>query len=193
MQLTFIYWEYKSWCRCNCTTAALQKVRNYWPYFAKRVGAAQSLHRLGYGLDDQGSILGSGSYKAPRPNRRCGPPNIYQVGTGSSFTGGQSGRDVKLTIHLTLMSRLRMREAIPALLQHVFMAWCLIKQWICLLCLVHSKAHRKHYFYLLPLYTILKNTWNKSCKSQRDLYIVPCSNDFWNKSLLSNLIIFKVI
>jgi hypothetical protein len=37
-------------------------------------------------------------------------------------------RNVKLTTHLHLVLRLRMRGAIPSLPQYVFMAWCLIKQ-----------------------------------------------------------------
>jgi hypothetical protein len=37
------------------------------------------------------------------------------------------GRGVKLTIHLLLVPRSRMRGAIPPLLQYVFMAWCLVK------------------------------------------------------------------
>jgi len=37
---------------------------------------------------------------------------------------------VKLTTHLHLLPKLRMCGATPALLQYVFMAWCLIKQGI---------------------------------------------------------------
>jgi hypothetical protein len=40
---------------------------------------------------------------------------------------GQSGRGVKLTTHLHLVLRSRMRGAIPPLPQYVSMAWCLVK------------------------------------------------------------------
>jgi hypothetical protein len=43
------------------------------------------------------------------------------------FPSGWRGRSVKLSTHLDLMPRLRMRGAIPPLPQYVFMAWCLVK------------------------------------------------------------------
>jgi hypothetical protein len=43
---------------------------------------------------------------------------------------GQSGRGVKLTIHLQLVPRLRMHGTMPSLPQYVFMAWRLIKHRI---------------------------------------------------------------
>jgi hypothetical protein len=44
-----------------------------------------------------------------------------------SLSLGQSGRGVKLTTHLHLVPRSRMRGSIPPLSQYVFMAWCLVK------------------------------------------------------------------
>jgi hypothetical protein len=43
------------------------------------------------------------------------------------FAWGQSGRGVKLTTHLHVVSRLRMDATIPPLPQYVFMAWCLAR------------------------------------------------------------------
>jgi hypothetical protein len=50
------------------------------------------------------------------------------MGTGGSFPGGKSGRGVKLTTHLHLVPRSRMRGAIySSTHQYIFMAWCLVK------------------------------------------------------------------
>jgi hypothetical protein len=38
-----------------------------------------------------------------------------------------SGRGVRLTTHLHLVPRLRIRGAIPPLTQYVSLAWCLVK------------------------------------------------------------------
>jgi len=46
---------------------------------------------------------------------------------GTGFIQGYSGRGVKLTIHLHLVLRLRMRGGIHPLPHYAFMAWCLIK------------------------------------------------------------------
>jgi hypothetical protein len=55
-------------------------------------------------------------------------PASYPMGTGGLFPRVQSGRGVKLTTHLHLVPRLRMREAIPPLPSYVFVARCLNKQ-----------------------------------------------------------------
>jgi hypothetical protein len=50
------------------------------------------------------------------------------MGTGGSFPGGKAaGTWGKLTTHLHLVPRSRMRGATPPLPQYVFMAWCLVK------------------------------------------------------------------
>jgi hypothetical protein len=54
-------------------------------------------------------------------------PASYPMGTRGSFPGGKSGRYVKLTTHLHLVPKSRIRGAIPPLPQHVCMAWCLVK------------------------------------------------------------------
>jgi hypothetical protein len=54
------------------------------------------------------------------------------------FISGVSGRGVKMPTHLHLVQRLKMRGAITALLQYVFMARCLIKQDVILRSVVLS-------------------------------------------------------
>jgi hypothetical protein len=87
---------------------------------------------LGYGLDDRGRSVrfpaGAGNFSLHRrvQNGFGAHPASYSMGTW-----GQSGRGVKLTTHLYLVPRSRMRGATPPLPQYVFMAWCLVK-------------HRKH-------------------------------------------------
>jgi hypothetical protein len=54
-------------------------------------------------------------------------PASYPMGTRGSFSGGRNGRGVKLTTHLHLVPRSRMRGAIPPLPQSAFMVWCLVK------------------------------------------------------------------
>jgi hypothetical protein len=56
---------------------------------------------------------------------------------------------MKLTTHLHLIPRLRMRGAIPPLLQHVFMALCLIKRQIPLQGVVLSEGQGQLYLLLL--------------------------------------------
>jgi len=50
------------------------------------------------------------------------------VGTGASFLGGQRDQGVKLTTHLYLVPRLRLRGAVTVTSPYVFMDWCLVKQ-----------------------------------------------------------------
>jgi len=52
------------------------------------------------------------------------------MGIRDSYPIGYTGSDMKLTTHLHLVPRLRMRGALHPLLQYVFMARCLIKQEI---------------------------------------------------------------
>jgi hypothetical protein len=95
------------------------------------VGIAQLVWRLGYVLDDQGLPPGRGweSFCPPsRPDRLWGPPSHLSNGyQGLSLPGGKRGRGVKLTTHLHLVLRSRMRGDIPPLPQYVFMPWCLVK------------------------------------------------------------------
>jgi len=66
------------------------------------------------------------------PDRPWGPSNGYR----GSFLGVK-WRGVR-RLHLVL--RLRMCGAIPPLTQYVFMAWCLIEQYICLYAMVLNQA-----------------------------------------------------
>jgi hypothetical protein len=50
------------------------------------------------------------------------------VGTRGSFPGGLSGRGVKLTTHIHLVPKSRMRGAVPPLSRYAFVAWCSVKE-----------------------------------------------------------------
>jgi hypothetical protein len=74
------------------------------------------------------SRLGLGIFSSPlRPERLWGPPSLLSNRYQVLFPWGQSGRGVKLTTHLHLVPRSKMRRAIPPLPQYVFMAWFLVK------------------------------------------------------------------
>jgi len=74
-----------------------------------------------------------------------GPPSLLSNGYQRLFPWGYSGRGTKLTTHLQLVLRSRMRGAIPPLQQYVFMAWC------------SAKAQRQLYLYLKSYCKHLKN------------------------------------
>jgi hypothetical protein len=63
----------------------------------------------------------------PRPEWPRGPPSLLSNGYQGLFHWEWSGRDVKLTIHLHLVPRSRMRGAIPPLPQYAFTAWYSVK------------------------------------------------------------------
>jgi hypothetical protein len=65
----------------------------------------------------------------PRPDRLLGPPASYPLGTKRSYPVSKASGAWSWP-NLTLVLRLRMREAIPPFSQYVLMASCLIKQWI---------------------------------------------------------------
>jgi hypothetical protein len=86
---------------------------------------------LGYGLDDQGfeSRQGLGFFfPPPRPDRLWGPPSLLSNGYQGFFPWRQSGWGGKLTNHLHLVPRSRLRGAMYPLPQYAFMAWCSVKQ-----------------------------------------------------------------
>jgi hypothetical protein len=65
-----------------------------------------------YGLDDRGVgdrvPGGSRRFSSPRrPDRPWGPPSLLPTGTRGLFPRGESGRGVKLTTHLRLVTRSR--------------------------------------------------------------------------------------
>jgi hypothetical protein len=91
-----------------------------------RAGLAQSVCRLVYGLDDQGSVPRRSCNEfflfatASRPAQGPTQPPVNLV-PGGSYSG------CKAVTHLHLVSSLRVHGAVRPLLQYVFMAWCLDK------------------------------------------------------------------
>jgi len=65
----------------------------------------------------------------------------YPVCTWGSFPGVKRLR--REAAHLHPVQRLRMRGTTTPFPQHIFMVWCLLKQWICLHGMVHSLAPRQ--------------------------------------------------
>jgi hypothetical protein len=55
---------------------------------------------------------------------------------------------MKMSIHFHLVLRLRIGEAIPPFSQYVFIAWCLIKQWVYLHDMVLIESQEQLYIYL---------------------------------------------
>jgi hypothetical protein len=73
-----------------------------------------------YGLDDRvfgvRVSIGSTIFSSPcRPYRFWGPPRLLYIGYRGLFPRGKSGRGVKLTTHLQLVSRSRKRGYIHSL------------------------------------------------------------------------------
>jgi hypothetical protein len=125
----------------------------------------------------------------PCPERLWSPPDLLPNGDLGLFPSGESGLGVKLTIHLHLAPRSRMRGDILLLPQHVFMVWCLVK-------------HRDNFTFTLTLRPVtfmqmtfkndqnwlqLHQTWNSSLWSHPHcsredlaphsyLYVTPQTN-----------------
>jgi hypothetical protein len=55
-------------------------------------------------------------------------PASYAMDNRDPFRGGYSSPGVKLTTHLPLVPRSRIRGAIPSLPQYAFMGWCSVKK-----------------------------------------------------------------
>jgi hypothetical protein len=104
---TFNFWA-KEWLKI--LNISLQRVRrlNREPGY---------LSRYSCGLDGRGSIVGRATFfSTPQcPDRLWGPPSLPSSGHRVLFPRGQSGRPVKLTIHLHLAPRSRKRGSIPPL------------------------------------------------------------------------------
>jgi hypothetical protein len=69
----------------------------------------------GYGLDGRGVAVRVPVGARFPPGRFWGPPSLISNGYGGLFTWGYSGRGVKMTIHLQLVPRLRIRESMHPL------------------------------------------------------------------------------
>lgn len=85
------------------------------------------LSRLRYGLENLGIISIAGKVEklvcSPKcPDRPWIPPCLLPNGCRGLFSQGQSGRNVKLTTHLHLLTRLRMFAAYTSTHSHAFVA-----------------------------------------------------------------------
>jgi hypothetical protein len=91
-------------------------------------------------------------FSSPHPDRLWAQPASYPLGTRGSFPRG-----VKLTAHLHLVPRSRMRGAIPPLPQYALLVWCSVK------------VQGQFYIYLnnqTPFMDCLKEVlWDKLCTS----------------------------
>jgi hypothetical protein len=74
-------------------------------------------------------------------------PNEYE----GPFSWGQSSRDVRLTTHLHLVPRSRMRGAIPPIPRYVFMVWCSVKKK------EQGQIFLNFYFFLQLLVPVTRN------------------------------------
>jgi hypothetical protein len=86
----------------------------------QRAAVAQSVYRVGYGLDDRGSNPGggnSGIFSLRHPIQIALGVNLASYAMGKA-AGGWSW---PLTTHLHLMPRLRMCGDTPPLTQYLFM------------------------------------------------------------------------
>jgi hypothetical protein len=93
----------------------------YWRYVEAKIA-------LDYGLDDRGSTVrfpagdGNSSLHHRVQTGSGAHPASYPMGARGSFLGS------KLTTHLHLVPRSRMRGGISPLSQYAFMAWCSVKK-----------------------------------------------------------------
>jgi hypothetical protein len=97
------------------------------------------------------------------------------MGTGGSFPPGQSGRSVKLTTHLHLEPRLRMRGDIPPLPQYVSMPWYAFSPEIILL----EQTKFDICSVTLPSVYISSSYWKHICYTRRhNIYLKtgPCEH-----------------
>jgi hypothetical protein len=109
-----------------------------------RAKVAQSVQRLGYGMDDYRVRFPGGAVIrfllfATASRLALGP-------TQPTVWGSYQG--VNLTSHFHLLPGLRKRGAILPLPQYVFMTWCLIKQEMPLHDVVLSISEREIYLYI---------------------------------------------
>jgi hypothetical protein len=109
----------------HCTINSIPRERDRFLYclttlfqLKKSRGGSVGIATGYYELGDRGSRfpISGGRWEffssPPRPDQLWGPP---------------SGRGMKLTTHLLLVPRSRMRGALPLPSKHVFMAWCSVK------------------------------------------------------------------
>jgi hypothetical protein len=78
-------------------------------------------------------------------------PAFYQMGTGVLSPGiKRPGR--KLTSYIRLVPRLRKNDAVPPLLQYVFMACDFIKQWVYIFRTWNLVKHQDYLLYIQSKY-----------------------------------------
>jgi hypothetical protein len=130
----------------------------------------------------------------PCPDRLWGPPSLLSNGYQGFFPGGKAAWVVKLTDHLRLVPRPRMRGAIPPLPHYVFIAWYSVKaQGQLYLPYLYHKAVRSRTFRILTtrngqerqsVYCAL--SFNLTYTSERLLFHLLCQShgEIWGLFLL---------
>jgi hypothetical protein len=93
---------------------------------------------------------------SPLPDRLRGPLSLLSIVNGGLMLWAKSSWSLKLTTHLHPVTRSRMRESIPPILQYVSMAWYLINQWIRLHGVVLSFKHKT----TLPFFIFTTSKWD---------------------------------
>jgi hypothetical protein len=123
------------WPRREADRPHSAEVKNAWSYTCTppaRVGIFSTRHRLQTG---------------------SGPPQAFHPMGAVGFCPGGTATGAWSWLHLHLVPRLRMRWAVPPLLQYVFMAWCVINHrdyfafivrshWVCYLRRTDSTIRR---------------------------------------------------
>jgi hypothetical protein len=92
-----------------------------------RAGIAQSVWRLGYGLDVRGSTPDGGwefFSSTPCPTGSGAHPVSYPMGTEGSFPGSKAARAWSWPVTSIYYRGQRMGGVIPPLPLYVFMVWC---------------------------------------------------------------------
>jgi hypothetical protein len=108
-----------------------ERVLIFFPLFRTEPGDSSVGIATGYGLDDRMIRVrfpaGLGIFSTPCPYPLWASPSLLLNRYRGLFPWGQSGRGVKLTTHLHLISRSKDAWSYTYTSQYVFVAWCTVK------------------------------------------------------------------